>query len=73
MYEQMAIRVDPVDLPDIFNDMDVNNFGRAMAYLILVYVLDIPEDAMREAVWLVATVLKEKDLTVFKVEESLER
>ena len=30
MYEQMAIRVGPVDLPGIFNDMNVNNFGRAI-------------------------------------------
>ena len=70
MYEQMAIRVGPVDLPGIFNDMNVNNFGRAMAYLTLVYVLDIPENAMREAVRLVARILKDMDLTVFKVEES---
>ena len=27
MYEQMAIRVGPVDLPGIFNDMNVNNFA----------------------------------------------
>ena len=70
MYEQMAIRVGPVGLPGIFNDMNVNNFGRAMAYLTLVYVLDIPENAMREAVRLVATVLKDMDLSVYKVEES---
>ena len=29
MYEEMATRVEAVDLPDIFNDMNVNNFGRA--------------------------------------------
>ena len=39
MYEEMATRVEAVHLPDIFNDMNVNNFGRAMAYLTLVYVL----------------------------------
>ena len=41
MYEQMAIRVGPLDLPGIFNDMNVNSCGRAVAYLTLVYVLFI--------------------------------
>ena len=33
IYEQMAIPADPVDLPDIFSEMNVNNFGRAIAFL----------------------------------------
>ena len=52
MYEQMAIL--PVNVLEIFEDMGVNNFGRAVAFLTYVYVLDIPENAMREAVRLVA-------------------
>ena len=70
MYEEMATRVEPVDLPDIFNDMIVNNFGRAMAYLTLVYVLKGSENVTREAVRLVATVLKDIDLKPFKIEDS---
>ena len=68
MYEQTAIL--PVNLLEIFEEMGVNNFGRAVAFLTYVYVLDIPENAMHDAVRLVATVLKDMDLTVFKVEES---
>ena len=56
MYEEMATRVEAVDLPDIFNDMNVNNFGRAMAYLTLVYMLKGSENMTREAVRLVATI-----------------
>ena len=70
MYEEMATRVEAVDLPDIFNDMNVNNFGRTMAYLTLVYVLKGSENVTREAVRLVATVLKDMDLTAFNVEQS---
>ena len=70
MCEEMATRVEAVDLPDIFNDMNVNNFGRAMAYLTLVYVLKGSENATCEAVRLVATVLKDMDFTAFNVERS---
>ena len=70
MYEEMATRVEAVDLPDIFNDMNVNNFGRAMAYLTLVYVLKGSENVTREAVRLVATVLKDMDFAAFNVEQS---
>ena len=69
-YNQMAARINPDEISIVFAETEVNNFGRAMAYLTLVYVLDIPENAMREAVRLVATVLKDMDLSVFKVEES---
>ena len=64
------LRYCPDEISIVFAETEVNNFGRAMAYLTLVYVLDIPENAMREAVRLVATVLKDMDLSVFKVEES---
>ena len=70
MYEEMATPVEAVDFPDIFKDMNVNNFGRAMAYLTLVYVLKGSENVTREAVQLVATVLKDMDLTAFNVEQS---
>ena len=70
MYEQMAIHVDPVDLPEIFDDMNVNNIGRSIAFLTYVYVLKGSEDVARRAVRLVATVLKDMDLTPFKVEGS---
>lgn len=68
LYEQMAIRVDADSFHEIFHGINVNSFGRAMAYLTLIYSSNIAEDKMREAVNLVVTVLKDMDLTAFKVE-----
>ena len=48
MYDKMATPVEAVHLPDIFNDMNVNSFGPAMAYLTLVYVLKGSENVTRE-------------------------
>ena len=50
--------------------MNVNNFGRAMAFLTHVYVLKGSEDVTRCAVRLVAVVLKDMNLAAFKAEES---
>ena len=69
-YKEMVARVKPDELSTIFNDMNVNNFGRAMAFLTDVYVLKGSEDVTRCAVRLVAVVLKDMDLTAFKVEEN---
>ena len=64
----MAERLSPEELVSVFAKMNVNSFGRAMAYLTLVYLMNIPEDAKRKAVRLVATVLR--DVNVTRVEES---
>ena len=68
-YNEMVARVKPDELSTIFSEMNVNNFGRAMAFLTYVYVLKGSEDVTRCAVRLVAVVLKDMDLTAFKVEE----
>ena len=65
MYEQMAIL--PVSMVEIFEEMNVNNLGRLVAFLTYVYVL---KDVTRRAVRLLATVLIDMDLTAFRVEES---
>ena len=54
-----------------FAKMNVNSFGRAMAYLTLVYLMNIYEDTKCEAVRLVAPVLRNMDLA--RVEESFFR
>ena len=64
----MAERLSPEELVSVFAKMNVNSFGRTMAYLTLVYLMNIPEDAKRKAVRLVATVLR--DVNVTRVEES---
>ena len=50
--------------------MNVNNFGHAMAYLTMVYMLKESEDVTREAVRLGVEPLRNIDLTVFRVQES---
>ena len=63
LYNEMAERLDSDGLLGVFNEMNVNSFGRAMAYLTLVYLMNIPEDVKREAVRLVAPVLRNAGVT----------
>ena len=70
-YDEMAERLGPEGLLDVFGEMNVNSFGLAMAYLTLIYLMDIPEDVKREAVRLVAPVLR--DVGVTRVEEGFFR
>ena len=71
LYDEMAERLDSDGLLSVFGEMNVNSSGRAMAYLTLVYLMDIPEDVKREAVCLVAPVLR--DVGVTRVEEGFFR
>ena len=70
MYGQMTMRSSLADLHEIFYDMNVNNFGRVIAFLTYVYVLNGPEGETRRAVQLAVTPLKSFDITTFKIEES---
>ena len=63
LYGEMAERLGPDGLLNVFGEMDVNSFGRATANLALVYSMDIPEDVKREAVRLVAPVLRNIGVT----------
>ena len=59
LYDEIAERLDSDGLLNVFNEMNVNSSGRTMAYLTLIYLMDVPEDVKREAVCLVAPVLKD--------------
>ena len=59
MYNQMANRLNSDDLLNVYNEMNVNSVGRVVAYLVLVYRMNISEDAIREAVRLVVPVLRD--------------
>ena len=63
LYDEMAERLDSDGLLNVFGEMNVNSFGRAMAYLTLIYLMDIPEDVKREAVRLVAPVSRDVGVT----------
>jgi hypothetical protein len=60
-YDEMAAGVNPREFRGVFENMNVVNFGRAMAYLALVYIVNAPEELKREAVRLVAEPLKSFD------------
>ena len=47
MYEQIAIL--SVSILEIFEEINVNNFGRAVAFLTYVYVLKNTEDVTHHA------------------------
>lgn len=70
LYEQMVARVGVDELSSVFNEMNADNFGRVMAYLTLVYEMKESEDVTRRAVQLAAMVLRDMNLTPFKIEES---
>jgi hypothetical protein len=63
-------RVSSDDIPKILDVMNVNNFGRAMAYLTLVYLMTDSEDETRRAVRLVVVPLIGFDINAFRIEEN---
>lgn len=67
-----TVLANSLDLATIFYEIDVNNFGRAMSYLTLIYLLKDTnsEETTRGAIQLVAIALKTFDFREFKIEES---
>jgi hypothetical protein len=61
LYDEMAVRVNPREFRNIFESMNVTNFGRAMAYLALVHTVNASEELKRKAVRLVAEPLRSFD------------
>ena len=59
------------DLVTVFYEINVINFGRAMAYLTLIYLTTVSEAEIRVAVQLVAKRLRGFDFAKFKIEESI--
>ena len=60
MYSEMANRLNSDELLNVFNEMNVNSFGLVVAYLALVYRMNISEeDVVREAVRLVVLILRD--------------
>ena len=53
----------------VFNEINVTNYGRAMAYLTLVYLMHNSEGITRRAVRLVAVPLKSFDFSAYRIEE----
>ena len=58
-YNEMAKRMNSSELLNVFNETNINSMGRVMAYLTLVYRMNISdEDTAREAARLVVPVLR---------------
>ena len=53
MYDNASNSLNSDDMVNVFAAMNINSIGRAVAYLALVYRMNIPEDKTREAVRLV--------------------
>ena len=68
-YNQMVVNVNPNEMHVVFNTINVTNFGRAMAYLTLVYFMHASEDTTRRAVRLVAAPLRSFDFSAYRIEE----
>ncbi len=74
-YGHMLPYVNRDNISKVFTEINVINFGRAMAYLSIVYLsivylLKESEEVTRDAVRLVATPMKNIDFTTFKIEGS---
>ena len=69
IYQSIVLRCP--DLVTIFYEIDVINFGRAIAYLTLIYLTKVSEAEIRVAVQLVAKRLRGFDFAKFKIEESI--
>ena len=59
VYNDVVNRLNPEQLTDVFHEMSINNIGRVMAYLTLVYCMNMGrEEDVRKAVRLVVSSLK---------------
>ena len=58
-YIDVVKRLNPEQLSDVFHEMSINNIGRVMAYLTLVYCMNmIREEDVRKAVRLTVPALR---------------
>ena len=69
LYNQMVVNVNPNEMHVVFNTINTTNFGRAMAYLTLVYFMHASEDTTWRAVRLVAAPLRSFDFSAYQIEE----
>ena len=62
-----ALPIESFDLTILCHTIGVINFGRAIAFLSFVYLLNESEEVMRNAAQLVAPLLKTLDLRKYKI------
>ena len=68
LYNQVVVNVNPNEMHVVFNTINVTDFGRAMAYLTLVYLMLASEDTTRMAVREVLILVRFGSKRVFFVE-----
>jgi hypothetical protein len=69
LYDQMIMNINHNEIRDVFNEIIVNSYGRAMAYLTLVYLMNTSEEIKRKAVRLVTVPLRGLNLSVYQLEK----
>ena len=73
LYREIEVRSSPDEISEVFDRMNVNNFGRGIASLTFLYMLKESVDQTRNGVRLVVPVFRELDLSSYKIERSLTR
>ena len=69
LYDQIAVNVNSGEFRNVFELMNVTNFGRAMAYLAFVDTVDAPEELKREAVRFVTEPLRGFNVNAWRIGE----
>ena len=70
-YGNMVRQVNRENISEVFYQIKVVNFGRAMAYLSLIYLMNESEEVTRKAVRLVVPPMKSFDFSSYKIEDDL--
>jgi hypothetical protein len=70
VYNDVMVHVNHDNILEIFSKINVNNFGRAMAYLAVVYLMKESEEVTHEAVRPAIPFLKNIDCSAYRVEGS---
>ena len=68
LYQEVVAGLNSDGILQVFDMMKIENFGRAMAFLTLVYMLEGSEDQIRSSVRLVAPVFKKFGVTPYRIE-----
>jgi hypothetical protein len=71
VYNDMMVHINRDNISEVFGKINVNNFGRAIAYLAVVYLMKESEKVTREAARLAIPFLKNIDCSVYRIEESI--
>ena len=67
VFNSVMEHVNVFNISKVYTEMNVNNFGHAMAYLTVVHLMDGSEEVTREATRLVIEPLKNCDISSYRI------